>query len=739
MTVDLYSKAVRRVIRADRQLNGSYALSSEYEKIVGKAAGGIFKETIECAPDLTAAAAAYNKKLMNTVLGDLDASGGEIFIKGGGYFTDGFVTYSRIMLTGESENGPIYFRPTIPGTPFFKWSRRRYDSNGNVVYPNPSGNSELSLEASGAENITIIGNRQQFANGFVMTGLDHGWLRDCSVRGIRGTSLNMQHVREYNMDGFVTRFCAHCDPASPVNNIPDVILGGSELVGFEAGNLSRFKNLQITFSLGPSLLIDSAFRNRLVDFMIHMTAPTNLSLEQIMVNQFGGGLGWDASGDPMNELSRLMVGAPNLPSIAGRRMSRGFAACYALRFVGPNPDTSRPEDQGTRNTSIDNGDIVGSSGPVLVEVDGPRVGLEVGLVDANSSSAAIFNVSRIPGTNTFQVDGVIGGLCEYLPEAGSVVEYQDGTIAAASPFLYGMKGYLIRLSDSTFQIAETRAQAISEVPTPIVLTSNGDTIKMRMGGALYSAVNGAFISGVGRLGQINNGRRPFDADELSVVSPEPIHGVTWVDGPSLPSGHSEQKLFVAKRVDLNKAHTDFPFRKIFTGNRYVITRYAVVRTSGGATVNNASFSVFLGPGETIGTILANARLYGLAAQDQTALIDAPNPAVSVSFGGPGTGAGATVQYDRLTGIVSGITVTNGGTGYTTAPVVTVSGVNGVLAQATVSGGIVTGVTLLGAADVAGGTGFVRSASRNTSLYAVPQNPAGSTIIADIFIYGRVVD
>ncbi|OZI64618.1 phage tail tube protein [Bordetella genomosp. 4] len=48
-----------------------------------------------------------------------------------------------------------------------------------------------------------------------------------------------------------------------------------------------------------------------------------------------------------------------------------------------------------------------------------------------------------------------------------------------------------------------------------------------------------------------------------------------------------------------------------------------------------------------------------------------------------------------TGIVSGITVTNGGSGYTTAPTVTLSGGGGTgaTATATVSGGVVTAITV----------------------------------------------
>jgi len=72
------------------------------------------------------------------------------------------------------------------------------------------------------------------------------------------------------------------------------------------------------------------------------------------------------------------------------------------------------------------------------------------------------------------------------------------------------------------------------------------------------------------------------------------------------------------------------------------------------------------------------------------------PTVSFS-GGSGTGATATVTGFSADGKVTAVTVGAGGTGYTSAPTVTITGRNGgsgATATATVSGGAVTGITVV---------------------------------------------
>jgi hypothetical protein len=683
---------------------------------------------LECDPATTPSAAAANAVLFQAALDTLDSTGGRIHFKGGGHFRTGFKTSSRIVLSGETENAPITFWPDVADTTFFMWQRRRYNSSG-VQISNPSSNSELSIEACGALYLTVLGNRATKGNCFLMRGMDHGYMQNVQVRGIKGYSFNMQHVREYSIDSYITRFNGYCDPANPANNVADVIMAGDAYPGFEAGNLSSFNNVQITFTFGPGLQVDAAFKNSFSGFLIHSLAPVNTSLEGIIIKYFGGSAGYDASANPLNELAAMSVGTANATSVSGMKMTRGFAACQPIEVRN-----------GARSMSFDNGWIVGNSGPALVTADGANTAITFGQVDATSCNPAIMSVTCDSTTDIFTVTSVDGGQCAYLPETGATVTIATVT-SSPMPFVTGARGYLIRLSDTTFKIAKTRALALAG--TAVDITTNGAGIQVHIGGELFFARNGAEICMSGQ-GQFDQGRVVADSDELSIITRKRMTTTVFNSGPCIPSDLSEQKLFVAKNIDLNSAHTDTVFQKVFQGNRYCVTRYAVVRTSGGATTNNATISVFLGAGETVGTLLTNLRLYQLSAQNQVIFCEPPNPTVSLTItgGNATTNATASLVYDPFTGYVSGVTVLTGGAGYTAQPTFTVAGINGLSMTATIVSNAITAITLSGTAGItngAGGTGFIRSSTSNTTLYAVPQQAAGSAMYADMIIYGRVID
>jgi hypothetical protein len=68
---------------------------------------------------------------------------------------------------------------------------------------------------------------------------------------------------------------------------------------------------------------------------------------------------------------------------------------------------------------------------------------------------------------------------------------------------------------------------------------------------------------------------------------------------------------------------------------------------------------------------------------------------SQSVGNPGVGATATAN--TISGFVIGATITNGGSGYTSAPAVTITGAGtGATATATLTNGVVTGITITSA-------------------------------------------
>jgi hypothetical protein len=86
---------------------------------------------------------------------------------------------------------------------------------------------------------------------------------------------------------------------------------------------------------------------------------------------------------------------------------------------------------------------------------------------------------------------------------------------------------------------------------------------------------------------------------------------------------------------------------------------------------------------------------------------------SQSVGNPGVGATATAN--TIVGFVIGATITNGGSGYTSAPAVTITGSGtGATATATISGGMVTGITINSA-----GSGYTGGATITIAPPVIP--------------------
>ena len=106
----------------------------------------------------------------------------------------------------------------------------------------------------------------------------------------------------------------------------------------------------------------------------------------------------------------------------------------------------------------------------------------------------------------------------------------------------------------------------------------------------------------------------------------------------------------------------------------------------------------------------------------------PNAFVEFSGGGGGVGAAAAATVDLQTGALTAITVTNPGTGYTSAPTVLITGL-GTAAQATAVvdySGVVTGVTVL---PGEGGSGYTAP--------TVTISGGGATTDATGTVYGGV--
>jgi hypothetical protein len=98
---------------------------------------------------------------------------------------------------------------------------------------------------------------------------------------------------------------------------------------------------------------------------------------------------------------------------------------------------------------------------------------------------------------------------------------------------------------------------------------------------------------------------------------------------------------------------------------------------------------------------------------------------SQSVGNPGVGATATAN--TISGFVIGATITNGGSGYTSAPSVTITGSGtGAAATATISGGVVTAINITNA-----GSGYTGGATITIAPPVIPfrVDYSGGTITA----------
>ncbi len=122
--------------------------------------------------------------------------------------------------------------------------------------------------------------------------------------------------------------------------------------------------------------------------------------------------------------------------------------------------------------------------------------------------------------------------------------------------------------------------------------------------------------------------------------------------------------------------------------------------------------------ETIGTTAGTTLVYSKALANSSVVNNSITVADgtnswSQSVGNPG--AGATATANTIVGFVIGATITNGGSGYTSAPEVTISGNGtGATATATLTDGVVTGITIVSA-----GSGYTTGATITIAPPVIP--------------------
>jgi hypothetical protein len=316
-----------------------------------------------------------------------------------------------------------------------------------------------------------------------------------------------------------------------------------------------------------------------------------------------------------------------------------------------------------------------------------------------------------------------------------------------------LEGLEIRLVPATFNVNST-ADILSPPPGTITLrsaiqsangTPGGNTINLTIAGTYK-------ITLPGTPGETDNAAGEFAilpaGGDLTIVNTS--GGMATVDGNHL-----------ARVFDINPANSDDPATKIlvtfqgFTiqngiaspgdlaagsgggirdqGNASLTLTNMVV-TGNSATADGGGVSMENAPGSTPWTLTVNSStISNNRAGDAGGGIETDGKgktfinAGSVLSGNTTLNQGAAVWLDAIAGAVDTVTVTNGGTGYTSAPTVsfTGGGGTGAMGVATIANGQVTAVTITNS-----GTGYTSAPTVNFTGGGGSGAAATATVVAN---------
>jgi uncharacterized repeat protein (TIGR01451 family)/fimbrial isopeptide formation D2 family protein len=171
---------------------------------------------------------------------------------------------------------------------------------------------------------------------------------------------------------------------------------------------------------------------------------------------------------------------------------------------------------------------------------------------------------------------------------------------------------------------------------------------------------------------------------------------------------------VIRRIDIQTAMTDNAFNSvygahfIYPGNPATpqpLTWSVTVANAGVLTASSSqATNVVLTDTMPFGFTYSSSNISGSgnscsfnsSQNTLTCTIPTLNPTPAITFSGGGAGSGAAAVATVVGGVVTGITITNGGSGYTSAPVLTISTAgsgSGATATAILTNGVVTGYTI----------------------------------------------
>ena len=505
--------------------------------------------------DSSASAKAQNHIAMTAALTALANTGGTITFSEPYFFSNNYSCGIPVVLDGLNDSAAVTYIPTVASGAWFTWDR--------AAAPAWALNEEGQLTACGVNRMTFKSDRSINAGALKFNGCDRALINASFAVGFKGRSLELQNTREIVGSGWSTRYCGRFDASTPSNCREDILIASANLA-IDTSNLNIIDKFSSVFPFWSNMVFDNAPQNTMVSYLMHVLARGNTSLEANFCALFGGTPGWDGSGNPNNEFASLHVGAPGVASVSNRMWKKAFAESRALAVRN-----------GSYEVRIGSGRFIGGNTLAVAEISGGSI---VSINDCAIESAGPFyaSISANASTDILSVGAVQStSTCDVLPDSGTPMRFQTTTTLPA-PLETGLDYWLIRLTDGTFQVADSYANAVAGSPVAIDITDTGTgTHTVFMGGEPLRVVGGS-TANLTEKTYINNGRVAVHKDETSLVYGLPRTGTTFSLGARSPTNTGEIKLFELRRARMDVT-TDQAFLKVFSGGvRYKITRIVAV-------------------------------------------------------------------------------------------------------------------------------------------------------------------
>lgn len=203
----------------------------------------------------------------------------------------GKVISKAIVILG----GNIRFIPDTPNDILFNWTKTGADPSATT--------EEGQLDGGGLIGTRLLSNRTVRANAIKFNNVDNAVLNNVFVRGFKGFSLHLQRSREFNINGFRTRYNGYFDPVSPANSVGDVIFDSTEGFG-DTTNFCEISNLFSIYSFWHCVQFLNLSNMMCSNVMIHNFPRAHTGIETNYVALFGGSPGF-SGGVPRNDYAEL--------------------------------------------------------------------------------------------------------------------------------------------------------------------------------------------------------------------------------------------------------------------------------------------------------------------------------------------------------------------------------------------------------------------------------------------------